>query len=98
MTPRWDLLEIPGVQSVIERAARNVHQMRAHTTDPEDLTQDATIMVATTEDLRQAIEPEFQPGLLYHRLRADLMNATQRDDRYLGSRVSYDRLVGLASE
>lgn len=93
--PRWDLLTVPGVQTVIERAARNIYQMRSHTTEVEDLIQEATIFVATKNDLRWAIEGDggFQPGLLYHRLRNDLMDLTKTDDKYLGSRVSYERLV-----
>lgn len=93
--PRWDVLSIEGVPGVIERAARKLHRVRDHTTEFSDLVQEATIRTATTADLIATIEDEDGPqlGLLYTRLYRDLLNMTERDDRQLGSRLSYERLI-----
>lgn len=93
LEPRWDLLEREGVNSTIEAAARNVHKARSFTTEFEDLAQDARIMVATTANLIDAIENGDTVGLLYHRLRQDLLDATETEDRNLGSRISYEHMI-----
>jgi hypothetical protein len=94
LVPRWDLAMRDGVQSVIKQAVRAEHAARPNTTEIEDLTQDALIMVATTRNLIDAIEPEFQSGLLHHRLKQDLRDANLTEAKNTGNRVSYERLIG----
>lgn len=92
--PRWDVLDIDGVNGVIERAARNVNDLRSHTTEFEDLAQEARIMVATTPSLIEVLEREEpQLGLLYNGLRQDLLDATKTESKHMGSRLSYERMV-----
>lgn len=91
--PRWDVLDVPGVTDVIEQAARNVNRARPYATEYDDLKQEALVLVATRSDLIAVIEPEFKPGYLFHGLRHDLLDLSDREARHRSNTIPFERLV-----
>jgi hypothetical protein len=88
----WSVLDIDGVADIAHSAAARVAGQYRHTTEYDDLLQDARIRLAQTAgDVRVYVtDPDKGLGLLHHHLWCDLVDSVKTDARRRSRHVSYE--------
>jgi hypothetical protein len=89
--PDWTILGLPGVMEVAEKAARKVAFDYSVAIEEDDALQEALIMLATRQSLRDCLHNEaLGLGALHHALYSDLVDKVKREAEKRCGHVSYE--------
>ena len=88
----WTVLDLDGVTDVARSAAARVAAQYRHTTEFDDLLQDAYLNLAEAADEVRGYltDPDKGPGLLHHRLWCDLVDSVKTEAGRRTRQVSYE--------
>ena len=93
-TADWTVLDIDGVADIAHSAAARVAAQYRHTTEYDDLLQEAHILLACAAgDVRDYLADDTKgPGQLHHRLWCDLVDSVKTDAKRRSQHLSYETI------